>query len=192
MGNRWSSSAIFSQDLGLWKSSEKSRKTCKEQNIEPDNFEDRITFMSMFNDIDWTMSRHSSHDGGTIRGIWTSSVQRCCSTGSWNPEEEEHQGDHTHQCGCFEHRIFASNSSLCKSAQYLRRSRRMVWRFWCDFWWKASENYKWWYTECSSTKRSDFFGKSTKECSACSWKQSAWSSTELRNTGNRSPIYETL
>ena len=36
------------------------------------------------------------------------------------------KGDHTHQCGFFEHRIYVSNSSLCKSAQYLRRSVTLV------------------------------------------------------------------
>ena len=57
--------------------------------------------------------------------------------------------------------------------------------FGMEVWWKASEIFKWWDVERSSTKRSDFFGKSTKECSARSWKQSAWSSTELRNIGHR-------
>ena len=31
---------------------------------------------------------------GTIRGILTTSIQRCFSAGSWNLEEEEQQGDH--------------------------------------------------------------------------------------------------
>ena len=48
--------------------------------------------------------------GGTFRGIWTSSIQRCFSTGSWDLEEEE-QGNHTLQCGYFEN---------------LRSSRKMV------------------------------------------------------------------
>ena len=76
--------------------------------------------------------------------------------------KKNNKGDHTLQCGYFEHKTFISNNSL----------RRMVWRFWCEVWWKASENYKWWFIERSSTKRSDLFGKSTKECSARSWKQS--------------------
>ena len=46
--------------------------------------------------------------------------------------------------------------SLCKSAQYLWSSRKMVWRFWYEVWWNASENYTWEDIERSSTKRSDF------------------------------------
>ena len=30
------------------------QKNLQDQNIEPENFEDRIIFMSMFNDIEWT------------------------------------------------------------------------------------------------------------------------------------------
>ena len=223
MENRLSSSGRFSQALRPWKSSKKS--------------ENRIIFMSMFNDIDWTRRGNSEEcissseqvknyaekftqghwtflgpgsdemwygksnyppEGkwqetanmmvGTIRGIWTSSTHKCSSTGSWNPEEEEQQGDHTLQCGCFEYRTFISNNSLCKSAQYLRSSRTMVWRFWYEDWRKVSENFTWWDVERISTKRSDFCGKSTKECPARSWKRYAWSSTEVRNTVNRSPM----
>ena len=37
----------------------KIQKDLQEQNIEPENFEDRIIFMSMFNDIDWTRRGNS-------------------------------------------------------------------------------------------------------------------------------------
>ena len=37
----------------------KMQKDLQEQNIEPDNFEDRIIFMSMFNDTDWTRRENS-------------------------------------------------------------------------------------------------------------------------------------
>ena len=123
------------------------------------------------------------------RNLDTSSIQRCFSTGSWNPEEEQ-QGNHALQCGCCDHRTFISNNSLCKSAQYLRSSRKMVWRFRV---WSLMKSFRKLYmmrVERSSTNISDFFGESTKECSARSWKQSAWSSTELRNTGNKSPNYK--
>ena len=163
MENRLSSSGIFSQDVRHWKSSEKSRETCKKQNIEPENFQDSIIFMSMFNDSDWTR-RGNSEQCFFTEQVWTffgsgsekkwygksddppegkwqdtanmmveqfkesgqPSIQRCFSAGSWNPEEEEQQGDQTLQCGCFEHRTFISNNSFCKLAQYLRSSRKMV------------------------------------------------------------------
>ena len=54
MENRLSSSGIFSQDLLHWRSSRWCKKDLQNQNKEPENFEERITFMSMFNDIDWT------------------------------------------------------------------------------------------------------------------------------------------
>ena len=37
------------------------------------------------------MARHSQNDGGTIRGIWTSSIQRCFFTGSWNPRKKKNK-----------------------------------------------------------------------------------------------------
>ena len=78
------------------------------------------------------MGRHSQHDGGTIRGTWTSSIQRCFSVGSWNLEEEQ-QGDHTPPCGCFEHRDFVLHSAnqLCVYGAVAR---------WCeDFGMKSDE-----------------------------------------------------
>ena len=65
------------------------------------------------------------------------------SAGSRNPEEEQQQGDQTLQCGRFEHKTFISNNSLCKWAQDLRSSCKIVWRFWYEVWWDASENYDW-------------------------------------------------
>ena len=46
-GDRLSSSGIFSYDFGRF------RTTLKSRNIDPEQFGDRIIFMSMFNDIDW-------------------------------------------------------------------------------------------------------------------------------------------
>ena len=37
----------------------KIQKYLQKQNIEPENFEDRIMFMPMFNDIDWTIRGNS-------------------------------------------------------------------------------------------------------------------------------------
>ena len=48
MENRLSSCGIFSQDLLLWRSSRKSKKTWRMENIELEKFEDRITVTSMF------------------------------------------------------------------------------------------------------------------------------------------------
>ena len=66
---------------------------------------------------------------------------------------------------------------------------------WCeDFGMTSDETplrtIKWSDIERSSTKRIDFFGKRSKECAARTRKQCAWSSTQLRNTGNRCPIYK--
>ena len=49
----------ISQDLLHWRSCRRSKKVLQDQNIEPENFEDRTIFMSMFNDIDWTKRGNS-------------------------------------------------------------------------------------------------------------------------------------
>ena len=59
MENRLSSSGIFSQDLRHWRSSRRSKKTCKIETLKLIKFEGQIIFMSMFNDIAWTKRRHS-------------------------------------------------------------------------------------------------------------------------------------
>ena len=122
-----SSSGIFSQDLRHWISFKKSQKHLQKQNIEPENFEDRIIFMSMFKILNGReqkiqnvsqipnksrITRRNSRRGTghsldlAIVGIWASSIQKCCSVGSWNSEDEEQQGDQTFHCGCFKHRAF--------------------------------------------------------------------------------------
>ena len=50
MENRSSSSGIFSQDLRHTGNPPKIQKDLQKQNIEPENLEDRIIFLSMFND----------------------------------------------------------------------------------------------------------------------------------------------
>ena len=57
--NRLSSSGIFSQDLRHGRLSRRSRKTCKIEKNEPENFEGRNIFRSMFNDIEWTQKGNS-------------------------------------------------------------------------------------------------------------------------------------
>ena len=54
MENRLRSSGKFSQDLLSSEILQKIPKDLKDQNIEPEKFQDRIIFMSIFNDIDWT------------------------------------------------------------------------------------------------------------------------------------------
>ena len=59
-------------------------KDLQDRNIEPQNFEDRVIFMSMLNDIDWTKRRNSeiyiyisnsekikNRAGRFSRGHWT-------------------------------------------------------------------------------------------------------------------------
>ena len=109
---------------------QKIQKHLQKQDIEPENFEDRIIFMSMFNDIEWTRRGNSecisnseqvknyatkfrrgtghSLDVEIPKEIRASSIPNCCSVGSWNSEDEEQQGDHTFHCGCFKHRAFMS------------------------------------------------------------------------------------
>ena len=58
---------------------QKIQKDLQNQNIEPENFEGRIIFMSMFNDIDWTKRGNSekcirirtSYAKRFSRGLWT-------------------------------------------------------------------------------------------------------------------------
>ena len=52
MENQLNSSGIFSQDLRHWR--QKIQNDLRERNIEPETFTDRIIFMSMCNDNDWT------------------------------------------------------------------------------------------------------------------------------------------
>ena len=49
-------------------------------------------------DIPWTWKRKEVVWKIKLpsQGIWTSNVQRCFSIGSWNPEEEQQQGEHIH------------------------------------------------------------------------------------------------
>ena len=51
MEKQLNSSGQFSKDFELCLFFKRSRKTLQEKNIQPENFEDRIIFMSMFNDI---------------------------------------------------------------------------------------------------------------------------------------------
>ena len=53
MENRLSSSVIFPRTYVIG-NLQKIQKDLQEQNFEPENFEERIIFMSTFNDIDWT------------------------------------------------------------------------------------------------------------------------------------------
>ena len=54
MENQLSSSGIFPRTYFIGDPPEHPKDTCKFKNNEPENFEDRIIFMSMFNDIEWT------------------------------------------------------------------------------------------------------------------------------------------
>ena len=77
--------------------------------------------------------------GTHVEGKWDSiaaqMVERFKETGhqysraseSWNSEKKEWQIP-TLQCGFIEHRTLISHDSLRKSAQYLRSSRKLVWR----------------------------------------------------------------
>ena len=53
MEKRLSSSGIFRRTYFIGDPPE-DPKDLKDRNIEPENFEDQITFMSMFSDMDWT------------------------------------------------------------------------------------------------------------------------------------------
>ena len=60
--NWWRTDSVrvaYSQGFIHWRSSRRSKKNLKDRNIEPEKFEDRIIFMSMFNDIDWSKRGHS-------------------------------------------------------------------------------------------------------------------------------------
>ena len=74
----------------------------EKRNIEPENFGDRIIFMSMFNDIEWT---RKGNEG--------------------NPEKFERKRNHTLQGGCLEHRTLIPNYSFSEAAQYPRSSLRL-------------------------------------------------------------------
>ena len=54
MEKQLNSSGIFSQDFLSLQILQEIHKDLRKRNIEPDKFTDRIIFMSMFNDIDWT------------------------------------------------------------------------------------------------------------------------------------------
>ena len=54
MQNQLNWSGIFSQDIPHGRFVQKIQNDLQERNIEPEQFGDRIIFMSVFNDIDWT------------------------------------------------------------------------------------------------------------------------------------------
>ena len=135
MENRLSSSGIFSQDLGHWKSSEKSRKTCKNKtlnlkNLKIESFSCRCSMILIGREEEIQTEGKCQDSANMMVEQFEESghslFKGVSALGSWNLEDEEHQGDHTHQCGCFEHRTVISNTSLCKSAQYLRSSLTLV------------------------------------------------------------------
>ena len=96
---------------------QKIQEDLQDRNIEPENFANRIIFISMT----------SNGQREEIQKTCTSNsrqVRQCFE--SWNSEKKEKQRHHTLQCGCFEHRTLISNASLSKSAQYPRSSLRLV------------------------------------------------------------------
>ena len=60
MENQLSSSGIFSQDLKTLQILQKIQRDLNVRQTNPEQFEGRILFMSMFNDIDWTQKGNSS------------------------------------------------------------------------------------------------------------------------------------
>ena len=103
--------------------------------------------------------------------------------------------NHTLHCGCFDHRALISNDSLSKSAQYVRSSCLLMWRVWSDALWnfrKAYEDRTWSSIERSETARSAFFGSNSKARWSRIWKQPARKHSELWDTRERNPIYESL
>ena len=80
MENRLSSSGI--PGLTSLEILQKTQKDMQDRNIEPEYFEDRIIFMSMFNDIEWTRRGNSEQCVSNSekvmkyakrfsRGLWT-------------------------------------------------------------------------------------------------------------------------
>ena len=51
--SQWNSSGIFSQDSPHCSSATKSKSSCQKMSDQPDEFNGRIIFMSMLNDISW-------------------------------------------------------------------------------------------------------------------------------------------
>ena len=128
---------------------QKVQEDLRSRRLEPEDFQDRVIFMSMFNDIDRTMRGNSEkcisnseqiknyagrfpQDHWTflamIRRNWSPNIQRYQCVESWYSEMEAKPRHHTLQCGLVEHRTLVSNHPLCKSAQYLRSSVRLVGR----------------------------------------------------------------
>ena len=142
---------------------------------------------------------HLHRDGGTFHRNWSPSIQGHQCFESWNSEKKRWQMYDTLQCGFVEHRTLVSQNSLSKSAQYLRSSFKMVWRVRSmdseservvcgDFRGKR----KWAATEKCEAARSEFLGANSKERESGIWKQIARMCSEIWNTGERNPIYESL
>ena len=139
----------------------------QKRNIELETFTDRIIFMSMFNDLDWTRKGndeicvpHSEKvktcakkfsqehwtflgpgDGTAIQGNRSLSLYKCQCVESWNSENAERERIHTLQCGCFKHRTLVPNHSFCESAQFLRSSFDLVWAIRFDSGRKGTRKY---------------------------------------------------
>ena len=64
-----------------------------------------------------------------LKEKWTSDIPRYHCAKSRNPEKERWKMYDSLHCGIFAYRALISHDSLSKSAQYLRSSGELVWRF---------------------------------------------------------------
>ena len=99
---------------------------------------------------------------------------------------------HFIHCGSFEHSALKSNKSLSKSGQYQRSSWKLVWKFGLKPHEKPPKAMNDKILKGVQSQEEDSLVKSTKEWRARNWKQISRMWTELRDTGNRSPIYKIL
>ena len=93
--NRLSSGGEFFQDLLHWRSSRRPKKTCKIKNIEPENFEERIIFLSMFNDVEWTKRGNSERCFSNSEQV--KNYAKRISRGDWAGDEENWYGTHNYK-----------------------------------------------------------------------------------------------
>ena len=123
---------------------------------------------------------------------WSSIIQEYQCFESWNSEKKEEQIYHTFQRGFIEHRTLDSHDLFSKSVEFLRSSLKLVWRVRSEAGWESRDKRKWAATEECETARSKCFGAKSKEWWSRIWKHMARTTSELRNTGERNPIYKSL
>ena len=183
---------------------QKTQKDLQDRNVEPEKFEDRIIFMSMFKDIEWT--RRGNAETCISNSEQVKNYAKRFSRGHWTfllgPGDEKQwygtisytpQGKWDSIAPEIHFNADASNTELFRTMHSANQvSIYGAVSSWCGEFglakWeradlgKVRDRRKWAATAECETARCKFFGANSREWWSSIWKQIARMSSELRNT----------